>query len=111
MRATSSAALAGAILMVAATAGYAKEGGLAASHDWVKEGGRTCFKDHVHGGSGDGATKESARAAAIRSWADFVDLEYDGTWAHWSLAAGAVTKFTKAEKGWTANVEARPCRR
>lgn len=103
--------IAAVVLAVALpAAALADETGLASSHDLVKSGGRLCFANHVHSGSGDGASKESARAAAIRSWADFVDLEYGSSWAHFSVAAGARTSFTKAEKGWSATVEARPCR-
>lgn len=88
----------------------ADETGLASSHTLRKEGGRTCFADHVHSGMGDGATKDAARAVATRNWADFVDLEYGSTWAHYSRAAGTKVRYTKAEKGWTAWIEARPCR-
>lgn len=103
--------IAGIVVAVALPAqAFADETGLASSHDLVKSGGRLCFADHVHSGSGDGASKEGARSAAIRAWADFVDLEYGSSWAHFSVAAGAKTKYIKAEKGWNATVEARPCR-
>lgn len=88
----------------------ADETGLAASHTLRKEGGKTCFADHVHSGSGDGATKDAARAAAARAWSDFVDFEYGSNWARFSKAAGVSVRYTKAEKGWTAWIEGRPCR-
>lgn len=91
-------------------AALADETGLASSHDLVKSGGRLCFADHWHSGSGDGATKEKARALAVRSWADFVNLEYGSSWARFSLAAGAKTNYIKETSGWSATVEARPCR-
>ncbi len=91
-------------------AAAADETGLASSHDLVKVGGRLCFADHWHSGAGDGRTKDAARAVAIRNWADFVDLEYGSSWARFSVAAGARTTYTKAEGGWSASVEARPCR-
>lgn len=103
-------ALAIATTAVFPLAAMADETGLASSHDLVKVGGRLCFADHWHSGAGDGATKEKARAVAIRSWADFVDLEYGSSWARFSVAAGARTTYTKAENGWSASVEARPCR-
>jgi predicted nucleotidyltransferase len=106
---TSIAAFAAAAL-VWPLAARADETGLAYSHDLVKAGGRLCFADHWHSGSGEGASKDAARAAAVRSWADFVDLEYGSSWARFSVAAGAKTQFTKAEKGWSATIEARPCR-
>lgn len=88
----------------------ADETGLASSHTLRKEGGKTCFADHLHSGSGDGATKEAARAAAARDWSSFVDFEYGSNWAHYGKAAGIKVKYTKAEKGWTAWIEGRPCR-
>lgn len=88
----------------------ADETGLAASHALRKEGGKTCFTDHYHSGSGDGATKDAARAVAARDWAGFVDFEYGSDWARFSRAASVSVKYTKAEKGWTAWIEARPCK-
>lgn len=96
-------------LVFSATA-RSDETGLASSHTLRKEGGKTCFADHVHSGSGDGLTKDAARAAGVRAWADFVDFEYGSNWARFSKASGVSVRYTKAEKGWTAWVEARPCR-
>jgi hypothetical protein len=55
-------------------------------------------------------THEGRRAAAIRSWADFTNFEYGTAWARFSAAAGSSTRYTKAERGWSADIEARPCR-
>ena len=60
-------ALAGAFSL-ASTAAVADDTGLAYSHTLRKEGGRTCMADHYHSGSGEGRTKEAARAAAVRPW-------------------------------------------
>lgn len=100
------ALLAGAAWCNAAEA----DGGLAGSHKWRKEGGRTCFADHFHSGTGAGATKEAAKAAAMKSWASFVDFEYGNTWAHFGRAASVAVKYTKEAKGWSADLDARPCR-
>lgn len=88
----------------------ADETGLAGSHTLRKEGGRLCMADHFHSGSGDGATKAAARVQAIKSWASFVDFEYGSNWARFGRAASVTTKYTKADKGWTATIEARPCK-
>lgn len=88
----------------------ADDTGLASSHTLRKEGGKTCFTDHYHSGSGDGATKDAARAVAARDWAGFVDFEYGSDWARFSRASSISVKYTKAEKGWTAWIEARPCK-
>ena len=53
----------------------ADQTGLHATHDLRKEGGRTCFTDHWHYGSGKGSSKKAATADAISGWASFVDLE------------------------------------
>ncbi|MEZ5898717.1 MAG: hypothetical protein R3D51_04400 [Hyphomicrobiaceae bacterium] len=92
------------------SAANADETGLASSHTLRKEGGKLCMADHFHSGMGDGPTKAAARAAAARAWADFVDFEYGSNWTRFSRAASVSVKYTKAEKGWTATVEARPCR-
>jgi hypothetical protein len=110
MRSFSCAVAVSVLALAAPLSALADETGLASSHDLVKSGGRLCFADHVHSGSGDGATKDKARAVAIRAWADFVDLEYGSSWARFSLAAGAKTSYVKEASGWNATVEARPCR-
>ncbi len=99
-------------LFAAPFAAFAQEvTGLAAMHDMRRERGKLCMSDHVHTGSGTGSTKEAARRAAIRSWIDFTDFEYGGRWASFAHAAGATTRFTKETNGWSASVDARPCRR
>jgi hypothetical protein len=105
-----SIALAGGILLGGVTAVLADDTGLAYSHDLRKEHGRLCMADHWHSGSGEGGTKAAARAAAIRSWADFTNFEYGTVWARFSLAASPTTRYTKAASGWSADVDARPCR-
>lgn len=100
-----------AAALAAASNASADETGLASTHDWVKVGGKTCFKDHEHTGHGDGLTKESARKAAIVAWADFTNLEYGTTWARFSLSHNAKTRYTKAEQGWSATVDATPCKK
>jgi len=111
MQRLASLALAGMLLLGNAPAVLADDTGLAYSHTLRKERGRLCMADHWHSGSGEGRTKAAARRAAIRSWADFTNFEYGTVWAHFSLAASAKTRYTKAAKGWSAAIDARPCRR
>ncbi len=98
---------------LALTAGtvLAEDSSLAASHDLAKEGGRLCMSNHAHTGSAEAATKPAARAAAIRSWAEFTNFEYGRSWASFSAAAGSTTRYTKETTGWSATVDARPCKR
>jgi hypothetical protein len=106
-----SLALAGGILLASFTVVVADDTGLAYAHDLRKERGRLCMADHWHSGSGKGRTKATARRAAIRSWADFTNFEYGTVWAHFSLAASPKTRYTKEARGWSAAIDARPCRR
>lgn len=89
----------------------AEDSGLAIQHDVAREGGRLCMSNHGHGGSGNGASKPAARAAAIRSWIDFTNFEYGRAWASFSSASGSSTRYTKEASGWSATVDARPCKR
>ena len=66
---------------------------------------------HGHTGAGAGATKAAARTAATRSWMEFTNFEYGPSWASFSAAAGSVTRYTKEVSGWSADVDARPCKR
>lgn len=97
-------------LAALSTPASADDTGFAGSHAWAKVGGRTCFADHSHVGNGDGPTKPAALKAAIRSWADFTAFEYGSDWARYGLAASRNVSYTKAEKGWSAMVDARPCK-
>ncbi len=110
-RAITRAAAFGVALLVMSAGAGAEESGLAASHDLGRENGKLCMSNHAHSGSGTGATKQAARAAAIRSWMDFTDLEYGRAWASFSAAASSKTTYTKEVTGWSANVDARPCKR
>ena len=60
--------------------------------------------------SGEGKTRASARAAAVRSWASFTNFEYGTAWARFGRAAGQSTRYSKSSGGWSADVDARPCR-
>jgi hypothetical protein len=85
--------------------------GLAASHNLRRESGRVCFSDHYHYGSSLGQGSErAAQAVAIKSWADFVDLEYGSGWARYSSASGKDLKCTQSSAGWGCELSARPCR-
>ena len=98
-------------LAMAAGPASADETSLAYSHDLAKEGGRLCMSNNAHSGSAAGATKPAARAGAIRSWAEFTNFEYGTAWASFSVAAGSSTRYIKEASGWSATVDARPCRR
>jgi hypothetical protein len=102
--------MAAASLLAMTSSALCDDTGFAYSHDLQKEGGRLCMKDHFHSGYGDGPTKVAASRAAMKSWAEFTAFEYGTDWARYSLAASKSTKYTKAENGWSANVDARPCR-
>jgi hypothetical protein len=98
-------------LSLCAAAAYADDAGFAASHDLANEGGRLCMSNHGHTGSATASTKPAARTGAIREWAEFTNFEYGRSWASFSAAAGSTTRYTKETTGWSATVDARPCRR
>lgn len=94
-----------------ATSQSAAVTGLAASHDMRREGGRLCFSDHFHYGSSAGKLSQAAaQAAAIGSWASFVDFEYGSAWASYARASSKEVKCSNTTAGWGCDVSARPCR-
>lgn len=103
-------ALAVSTFLASLASAQADDTGLAYSHTLRKEGGRLCMADHYHSGSGEGRSKATAKKAAIRSWAGFTNFEYGTVWARWSRAKSKSTRYTKEAVGWSATVEARPCR-
>lgn len=102
--------LASAAALMSGIAARANDTGFAYGHDLRKEGGRLCMSDHYHSGSGAGKTKAAALAAAARSWADFTNFEYGSAWARWSLARGKDVRYTKEAAGYSADIDARPCK-
>jgi hypothetical protein len=110
-------AVLGVLVAVIATAsfevpaGNAAETGLAAMHAMRREGGRLCMSDHWHyGSSGLQPSRAVAQREAIRSWQDFTDLEYGGSWARFGRAASRKMGCSRSGNGWTCDAEARPCR-
>ena len=89
----------------------ADDTGMASMHDWQKVGRKTCFEEHYHSGSGEGRTKREARRAAMVDWENFTAFEYGTDWARFKSAADRGIRYEKGRNGWTASVEARPCRR
>ena len=99
-----------AIAFAASPSAHAEDA-LAASHGLAKQGGRLCMVDHAHSGFGTGASKPAARAAAVKSWIDFTNLEYGRSWASYSASGSQKVTYTKEASGWGATVEGRPCKR
>jgi hypothetical protein len=82
-------------------------------HEQRRERGSVCFTDHYHYGSSSGvANKKAAQAAAIKSWADFVNFEYGGAWTSWARSGSKSVKCSQAGIGgaWSCDVSSRPCR-
>lgn len=107
LRATAAAAL----LLSTFAPALADETGLAAIHTMRREGAQLCFLDHFHYGSSSGmASERAAKAAAVNSWAGFVDLEYGSDWARYQRAHSKSLTCERSTSGWGCSVEARPCR-
>ncbi len=81
-----------------------------APHASRLEGGRVCYIDHAHYGSGSGNSRQAAERSAIGSWAGFTDFEYGSAWANYSKAAGKRMSCSQSGSGWDCSLEARPCR-
>jgi hypothetical protein len=98
-------------LVLSALPVQADDTGLAGLHSWRKVGGKTCFVDHSHEGSGNGSSQKAAEMAAIRSWIGFTDLEYGSDWANFRNAVAKTMKCNR-EGGafWKCSTEAVPCR-
>lgn len=101
---------AGAVLCAISAPVMADDTGFAYMHDLRKEGGRTCFSDHYHYGSGAGATKAAAQKDAIGSWASFTDFEYGSDWARFSRAASKSVSCSGSGGNVSCQIEARPCK-
>jgi len=102
-------ALLTAIGAVAAPAS-ADDNGLAYMHDLRSEGGRSCFLDHFHYGSGAGATRNAAQRDAISSWQSFTAFEYGTDWARFGRAASKQISCSKSASGYDCSLNARPCK-
>ena len=85
--------------------------GLASLHDWIRIGGKTCMADHFHDGSGSGATRGHAQAAAVRAWQDFTAWEYGGRWGSYGNAVSKSVSCSGVRGNISCSVSARPCRR
>jgi hypothetical protein len=98
-------------LAVMGAPSWADQTGVASIHALRREGGRLCMADHWHfGSSGAQASRAAAQRLAIRSWAEFTDLEYGSDWARFGRAAGQRLKCSRSSAGWYCDAEARPCR-
>jgi hypothetical protein len=98
------------IVGAGALAAAADDSGLAYSHDLRREGGRKCFLDHYHYGSGSGPSRAAAQKDAIASWVGFTDFEYGSDWAHYGRAASKRISCSSSGSGFECQIEARPCK-
>ena len=81
-----------------------------APHAARLEGGRVCYSEHAHYGSGSGNSRQAAERSAAGSWASFTDFEYGSAWANYGKAAGKNMSCSQSGGSWSCSVEARPCR-
>jgi hypothetical protein len=90
----------------------AQQSGLAGMHDQNASKGRRCFSGHTHVGTGSPARKKrQAIASAAQNWSSFTAFEYGPSWASWRIATGKNVSCGRSTKGWTCEVQARPCLR
>jgi hypothetical protein len=103
--------LMGVLSLLAATPAAAQS--LSDLHEQRRERGLNCMTDHFHyGSSSDKSSKRAAQAAAIQSWADFVDFEYGSAWTSWARSGSKSISCTQAgSTNWGCDASARACRR
>ncbi len=90
---------------------WADDTGLASMHALRRERGRICMSDHWHYGSSSALrSKRAAQREAIRSWQNFVALEYGSDWARYYRSASRKMACRRSASGWGCESEARPCR-
>jgi len=102
------------VLMLGVTSASAQGLGLAGIHEWVRVGSKTCMKDHFHNGSSSAMpTRKAAEIEAMRSWQDFTAWEYGRAWGSFRMAESKSVSCSgkNADRSWSCQVSARPCRR
>lgn len=86
--------------------------GAAVIHDLAKMGGHYCFAGHVHYGSSSGqATLAKAKAEAIASWYELVNLEYGDQWSSYGISAAKKVSCAQSGTSWGCEIHAIPCSR
>jgi len=97
-------------LLLGLPAAVAQAQGLEDLHSKVRVGGRLCMADHFHDGSGSGATRARAQAAAIRAWIDFTAWEYGNRWGSWGASLSKRMSCSGGAGSYSCSVSSRPCR-
>ncbi len=99
-----------AALALPLPAAHAQETGLAAMHDWVPVGRKTCMASHFHDGSGTGKTQKEAERDAIRVWESFTIWEYGPPWGRWSQSESRKTTCSRDTQSiFSCQVTRRTC--
>jgi hypothetical protein len=99
-----------AAIFVAASSAHADSTGFDSIHGKMRVGGKTCFVDHSHAGTGQGANRKVAEMRAISSWYGYTAGEYGSDWANINKAIKKSMRCAPSGGGWSCDVEATPCR-
>ena len=99
-----------ASLAGASSAAVADDTGFAQIHSMVRVGGKTCFADHSHSGSGAGGNRKIAEMQAINSWYGFTAGEYGSDWANLNKAVKKSMKCSGSGANCSCDLEATPCK-
>lgn len=82
-----------------------------ALHAMGRVGNKLCLLDHSHAGTSSGhPTEKAARAAAVKSWAEFTAWEYGTDWANIRKANRARIRCSQSSGGWGCDLDAYPCK-
>jgi hypothetical protein len=99
-----------ATILVTPFAAQAGQTGMASMHEQRVAGGRLCFTDHAHVGTGSwAASKREATVSAARDWSAFTGFEYGSDWARWRFAREKTVSCQKSGSGYLCEVVAKPC--
>ena len=98
-------------LLIATPVAFADDTGVAtALHSTMRVGGKMCFTDHSHSGSGTGASRKIAEMQAINSWASFTAFEYGSDWSKLGKAVKKSMNCSGGGSNWSCSLEATPCK-
>lgn len=99
-----------ATLVASTVAAFADDTGVAGIHAWRQAGGRTCFEDHYHQGTGVGTTQRGAMVEGIKSWESFTALEYGSDWALYSNSISKSATCSQGQSGFECQISSIPCK-
>ena len=98
------------VIALASAPAFADDTGFASIHTLTRVGGKTCFVDHSHSGSGSGASRKAAESQAISSWYGYTAGEYGSDWSNINKATKRSMNCSPNGGSWHCDLDATPCK-